>query len=108
MTALESCIVKLIAYGPPFGHTVVEDAEVIHDWVVQDREDGGREGCVQGVKIAGLQDDFCFRVCGDDFGGKIDAGVVRFGMIIEETLRPAGLRKRVAIVKVLGSYLKIS
>lgn len=86
MTALESCIVRLIAYGPPFGHTVVEDAEVIYDWVVQEREDGGTEGSVPGVKIAGLHDDFCFRVCGDEFRGKMDAGVVRHGLIREEKL----------------------
>ena len=68
---------------------------------MQECEDGGAEGGVPGVKIASLQNHFYFGVCGDEFWGEVDAGVVRYGLIKKETSRPASLGKRVAILKVL-------
>ena len=62
--------------------------------MVQECEDGGTEGSVPGVKIAGLQDDFRFRVCGDELGCEIDAGIVRYGLVEEERSRTASLGER--------------
>lgn len=101
MAISETCIVKLVVYGPPLGHTVVDNAYVIYDWVVQECEDGGTEGGVAGVKIAGLQDHFSFGVYEDEFGGKVDEGAVCCGLIKEETSTPASLGKRMAILRVL-------
>lgn len=37
------------------------------------------EGNQLGIEIAGLQDDFCFWICGDEFGSETDARSVCYG-----------------------------
>ena len=41
-----------------------------------------------GIEIAGLQDDFCIRVRGQEFFEKVDAGLVRHGGVGAEDLVP--------------------
>lgn len=54
---------------------------MIYDQVAQEREDGSTKRHTSGVKMVALQNDFCSRVCGNEFGGKVDAGVVLYGLM---------------------------
>lgn len=80
---------------------------MVYDWVVQECEDGGTEGSVPGLEIAGLQDHFCVGICGDEFGGELDVGVFCYGLVKEKTSRPASLGKGVVILKVLDLTLSL-
>ena len=49
------------------------------------------EGVGPGVKDAGLRDDLRLWVCGDEFGGEINAGIVSYGLFKDEASNPASL-----------------
>ena len=91
VTASASCIVKLSAYRLLLGSTAVKTAQVIYEWALEELDDGGIEGVVPGVKDAGLQDDLRLWVCGDEFGGEINACIACYGLFKDEASNPASL-----------------
>ena len=70
---------------------------------MQECEDGGAEGGVPGVEIAGLQYHFRFGICGDKFRGEVDAGIVYYSLIMEEIPR-SPLRVKMLLWRKLASY----
>lgn len=76
---------------------------MVYDWVVQECEDGGTEGSVPGLEIAGLQDHFCVGICGDEFGGELDVGVFCYGLKSPKSSSQSS-RVKVPVLRNLASY----
>lgn len=85
---------QLVIYGPPLSNTVVEKAQVVHDGAAQGIQDGGTEGCVPGARVCMMT--CALGICDDGFGARVDAGLVCYGLMEDETSMRAGLAEYVA------------